>query len=233
MTVRLNQRGRGEEGSITLNHLPDEVLQQILFYCSPRDVLVNIQYTSRRFRILGHEPLLWRHHCRVGFKYWDSKHHIAQKFGGSAADVDWKTLYMHRRRIDKETTDYLDSILEGQTNRISKFKSIAEFGYDAKDTLLRHCRTVSTAHDVLARKQAFSSLVFIKSDDIYRYYAKSVLDHLHRAKALAEWRKVLTGDCVRLERALGAFDLFVLHDQHGDLVEVSDFYSTLDYGRIS
>jgi hypothetical protein len=31
---------------------------------------------------------------------------------------------------------------------------------------------------------------------------------------------VLNGASVNLERALGAFDLFVLHDQHGDLLEV-------------
>lgn len=53
-----------------------------------------------------------------------------------------------------------------------------------------------------------------------RYYANSVLDHVHRANALAEWEKVVNGETVPLERALGAFDLFVLHDQHGDLLEV-------------
>jgi F-box protein 21 len=115
-------------------------------------VLVNIQRTSKRFNRLGSEPLLWRHHCRVGFKYWDSKHRISQKFAGSVGDVDWKTLYTYRRRIDKDTTALLDSILKGQIDRISKFKSISEFGYDAKDTLLRHCRTSNDAEDVLARR---------------------------------------------------------------------------------
>lgn len=55
---------------------------------------------------------------------------------------------------------------------------------------------------------------------IPRYYASAVLDHVHRSKALAEWRKVLHGERVSLERALGAFDMFVLHDQYGDLEEV-------------
>lgn len=55
---------------------------------------------------------------------------------------------------------------------------------------------------------------------IPRYYASAVLDHVHRSKALAEWRKVLHGEGVSLERALGAFDMFILHDQYGDLEEV-------------
>ena len=55
---------------------------------------------------------------------------------------------------------------------------------------------------------------------VIRYYATAVLDHLHRSKALAQWAKLGKGGDIPLERALGAFDLFVLHDQHGDLLEV-------------
>jgi len=55
---------------------------------------------------------------------------------------------------------------------------------------------------------------------LYRYYATSILDHVHRSIALAEWSRLANGDKVSLERALGAFDLFVLHDQRGDLLEV-------------
>jgi hypothetical protein len=33
---------------------------------------------------------------------------------------------------------------------------------------------------------------------------------------------------VSLERALGSFDLFVLHDQHGDLLEVSNKKKVLE-----
>lgn len=55
---------------------------------------------------------------------------------------------------------------------------------------------------------------------VRRYYANSVLDYVHRGKAIKEWRKVLDGESVNLERALGAFDLFILHDRNGDLNEV-------------
>jgi hypothetical protein len=48
-----------------------------------------------------------------------------------------------------------------------------------------------------------------------------VLDYLHRGKALAEWHKLSRGEDIPLERALGSFDMFVLHDQHGDLQEVA------------
>jgi F-box protein 21 len=73
---------------------------------------------------------------------------------GGVGDVDWKTLFTHRKKVDAEITDILDSILEGQINRIQKFKAIADFGYDAKDALLRHCHTSEDAEDVLARRQA-------------------------------------------------------------------------------
>jgi F-box protein 21 len=152
MTAATNMARR--EHLFTLSQLPDEVLQHILFYLSPSDLLSNVQRISKRFSRLASEPLLWRHHCRVQFKYWDSKHRIKQKFLGNVGDVDWKTLYRHRKRVESETTDILDSIIAGQVNRIQKFKMIADFGYDAKDTLLRHCRTCETAVDVLARREA-------------------------------------------------------------------------------
>ncbi len=150
MTAETNTARR--EHVSGFSELPDEVLQHILYYLSPSDLLSNVQRVSKRLSRLASEPLLWRHHCRVHFKYWDSKHRIRQKFLGSVGDVDWKTLYMHRKRVEHETADILDSIIEGQVNRIQKFKMIADFGYDAKDTLLQHCRTSETAEDVLARR---------------------------------------------------------------------------------
>lgn len=56
--------------------------------------------------------------------------------------------------------------------------------------------------------------------DLNRYYSISALDHIHRAKALEEWWKLGEGVNVPLERALGAFDMFVLHGESGDLFEV-------------
>jgi F-box protein 21 len=47
-----------------------------------------------------------------------------------------------------------------------------------------------------------------------------VLDYVHRSEGLGEWSRLAKGENVPLERALGSFDLFVLHDNHGDLLEV-------------
>lgn len=55
-------------------------------------------------------------------------------------------------RTDAEVTHLLDGIIGGQIDRIRKFGWISELGYDAKDTLLRYCRTEDSAEDVLARR---------------------------------------------------------------------------------
>jgi F-box protein 21 len=140
--------------------LPDEILQLVLFHLSPQDTILNVQRVSKRLHRLGNGPLLWRYYCRVQFRYWDAKHRIRQKFRGSVGDVDWKMLYTHRKKVDIQTTQILDSILEDQVNRIKKFASIGEFGYDAKDTLVRHCRTSESAEDVLARRYYSRPSVF-------------------------------------------------------------------------
>lgn len=53
-----------------------------------------------------------------------------------------------------------------------------------------------------------------------RYYANSALDSIHRGMAVEIWSKCYetgTDPYSGLDRALGAFDLFVLHDQPQDL----------------
>ena len=136
----------------TFNVLPDEVLQHVLFYLSPQDIVLHVQRVSKRLSRLASEPLLWRSFCKWDYKYWDSKHRIHHKFIGTVGDVDWKKLYTYRKMVDMRTTELLDSILERQISRIRKFDAIAEYGYDAKDALLRHCQTNETADDVLSRR---------------------------------------------------------------------------------
>lgn len=55
----------------------------------------------------------------------------------------------------------------------------------------------------------------------HRFYSREIIDHVHRARAIEEWSRLIRGDQVSLERGLGAFDMFVLHDERGDLAEVS------------
>lgn len=134
----------------SLNHLPEEILHSILCYSHPRSAAV-LQQTSRRFRDVTGGPLLWRHYCRAYYRFWDRGHEISQKFALPASSVDWKALFMLRYHIDGSVTRLLDSILSSQTGRIEKFRAVIEFGYDAKDTLLRNSQ-VQGGHDYLARR---------------------------------------------------------------------------------
>jgi hypothetical protein len=53
-----------------------------------------------------------------------------------------------------------------------------------------------------------------------RYFSDAVLGCLHRTIAVLEWNKLKNGEHVSLERALGAYDMFVLHDREGDFDDV-------------
>lgn len=139
-------------GRTTFDELPDEILQQVLYCSPPEETLLSLQLVSKRFARLANEPLLWRYHCRVGFKYWDPRHRIKDKLAGDVGAADWRKLFCYRLRVDAQTTRNLDGILAAQTNRIVKYEEIGENGYDVKDTLLRHCRVDDSAPDVLARK---------------------------------------------------------------------------------
>ncbi|KAI9871733.1 MAG: hypothetical protein M1830_002521 [Pleopsidium flavum] len=199
---------------LSITGLPDEIIQQILYYVPPASI-PSLQQASKRFSDLTDEPLLWRYYCSTRFKYWSPEHDIKQKFGGYVTDVDWKKLYEHRCAVDRTTRRIIDSILASQMGRIEKFERIAELGYDAKDTLIQQYRVGDDAEDALAR----------------RYYSDSVLGYLHRTLAIKEWSKFKVGESVTLERALAAYDMFVLHDREGDFSYISDFFDDLA-GRI-
>lgn len=55
-----------------------------------------------------------------------------------------------------------------------------------------------------------------------RYYSNSVQGYLHRTFALKEWSKFQKGVPIPLERALAAYDMFILHDSEGDFEFVGD-----------
>ena len=135
----------------TLSGLPDEVLYCILYSTPPRSTTA-LEQTASRFKDVTNSPLLWRFYCRTYFRYWDRRHDISRKFASPAVFVDWKKLYAIRHRIDIATTATLNGILANQTGRIEKFHNIVSFGYDVKDTLLRHARVGSDQEDHLARR---------------------------------------------------------------------------------
>ena len=135
----------------SLHDLPDEVIQNIIRLLPPNCVPA-VELTSRRLNRLANEPLLWRRHCHIGFKHWDSRHNIRQKFAASASAVDWKDLFTRRYQLEQTTTKLLEDILTSQTDRIRKIQEIIDLGYDVKDVLLRHHHVQDGAEDVLARR---------------------------------------------------------------------------------
>ncbi|KAJ5116503.1 hypothetical protein N7456_000851 [Penicillium angulare] len=186
----------------SLEHLPEEIIHLILCASHPRSAAA-LEQTSHRFQNVTNEPLLWRHYCHVHYKSWDKKHNIPQRLSDPVSSVDWKTLFTLRFRADQSVSRLLDSILASQTGRIEKFRSVIDFGFDAKDTLVRHSR-VESGEDHLAR----------------RYYARALLTCLHRSIAIPEWAKLRRGEPVSIDRAMAAFDLFIPETGFGDLDEV-------------
>ena len=138
---------------LSLDSLPQEILHNILCYCSPCSCAA-LEQTARRFKCIANEPVLWRLYCRSQFKFWDARHDLARRLTGPLSAVNWKALYISRHLADRSTCQILDSILATQTGRIEKFRSILDYGCDAKDALLRNISPVVTECDYLARRSA-------------------------------------------------------------------------------
>lgn len=142
---------------VSFDHLPEEILHSIICHLHPRSAAA-LEQTSHRFENVTNGPLLWRHYCEKYYKSWDKKHEILRKLALPVSSVDWKALFVSRYHIDRAVTRLLDSILASQTGRIEKFRAVIEYGYDAKDTLLRHS-TVESGEDHLARRSVHPLLL--------------------------------------------------------------------------
>ena len=199
-------------------NLPNEIIYQILRHLPPRDV-PSLDLVSKNFREHARQPVLWREFCHDSYKFWDQRWDIRGKSAENIANVDWKGIYSQRYETDHHTTSQIDSILATQTGRIGKAETIISFGYDAKDTLLRHLQIGDDAEDVLARRYRCSPYRCVANllIALQRYYSEAVLGYMHRAAALNEWAKIRNGQDTTLERTLAAFDLFVLQDNKEDI----------------
>lgn len=210
--------------TVSLDILPQEILHAILCYCDPLSS-VALERTSRRFGGVTNEPILWRFYCQAHFQYWDSRHDMIDKLSRPISTVDWKALFVARYLMDHAASKSFDGILQTQTGRIRTSGSIVALGYDVKDTLLRNIRADPTAHDYLARRFVTCDLscwIIINAClvGVKRYYAETLLTCLHRSIAISEWAKIRNGEIVPLDRALGAFDLFIPEIGQGSLDEV-------------
>lgn len=143
-----------------LTDLPNEILFQILIHIPPH-LTPAVLLTCRKFNDVA-EPRLWRHHCRTQFRYWSQERGIQSQLLDNTVLIDWKKVFSERFIIDKKTSHCLDSIIASQSGRIEKAERILAFGYDAKDTLLRHMHVSDEAVDVLARRYRLSIPIYYR-----------------------------------------------------------------------
>ncbi|KAK4194978.1 hypothetical protein QBC40DRAFT_289796 [Triangularia verruculosa] len=197
-----------------LSDFPDEIIRHILHFVSAEDNLRNFQLVSRRLHNIANEPLLWRTYCLQHFHFWDPDHELEKKLKARASSVGWKKIWLKRRRTNREVERLLDGIVKTTRGQVRSIATICEQGLDAKDYLLDQRFTDESDNYVLAR----------------RYWAQAALDSLHRGLAVDVWSKYQGRLDSRqgLDIALGAFDMFVLHDQTHDLdyiVQALDDYA--------
>lgn len=191
----------------SLQHLPDEVVQTILSYGSADDA-ISVSTTCWRFHDIANEPLLWKGFCQNDFRYWSASHKRKEKLRDATCD-DWKALYILRSAAPRPTKRLINHIISNPIRQIDTLSSIVAIGYDAKDTLLDLFHRSPSSSNHLAQK----------------YWSHIALGCLHRSLALDEWQNLKFRDenDDSLERAVGAFDLFILDEREsGDLDDIHD-----------
>lgn len=192
-----------------LTELPVEILEAIFFHLDPQSLLAVAQSCRRIKALTSDAPLIWRHFCQTHFKTWDSRHRMDAKFAGPLSNVDWRSVFIKRVRTERETLRLLNGVLGSQCNRTQNIDKIAEFGYDAKEALLREATCDEAGEDFLAR----------------RYYANAILQRIQREMVLDVWTDLGRGADVPLEKALAAFDMFT---HAGENVEFETVAHDLD-----
>lgn len=135
-----------------LDVIPDEILQLVLYFISPEENLRGAQLASRRFHRLANEPLLWRYHCRHAFVHWSPAHDITARLAGRVSEVDWKSLFIQRKKTNFYIAQEFDHVVATKLGRSGKYEQICLLGNDAKDFLMEQSHTSDDAEDVLARR---------------------------------------------------------------------------------
>ncbi|KAF2871035.1 Hemimethylated DNA-binding protein YccV like-domain-containing protein [Massariosphaeria phaeospora] len=197
----------------SLATLPTEILEAIFLHLDPQSLVAVARTSKFNKRITTDAPIVWRHLCQTRFRFWDPRRDIAAKYAAPLSGVDWRALFIQRVVIEKDTTALLNQMLGSQQDRILHINEIAEFGYDAKDTLLREMTCPDDAEDVLAR----------------RYYANAVLERIQREMAINVWQALSSGQDMSIERALGTYDMFARAGEDvdfdtitGDVISLAD-----------
>ncbi|KAL0939469.1 F-box domain-containing protein [Colletotrichum truncatum] len=216
---------------LSLDQVPDEILLQILYYISPEDNLLSFHPLSRRLHHLANEPILWRYYCLQSFKFWHPDHRFGEQLQKPVSEVLWKRLFLSRKRRNTKVSNLFSGILATKHGRVKKFEEICLLGLDAKDFLLTQAQTSETVDDVLSR----------------RYFSNAILASIRRGIAIHIWDDLRSSEAEearrsnqalkitprRLERALAAFDMFVIQDDVGDIDDVSNTLDGLAAGFIN
>jgi F-box protein 21 len=167
----------------------DEILLQIFADVPPEDNLQSLQLVCRKFYNVGSDQTIWKRNCITSFRYWKDSRRFQNLVAGDKADVDWKEMWLARRRTNTRIGNLFDGILATKVGRLHRFRDICQFGYDAKDFLLEQLGTPDEADDVLARRWAFFSSFLLA---IARFCpARNVLSRIRRPQGLhAQARRV-------------------------------------------
>lgn len=129
----------------------DEILLDIFAHVPPEDNARSLQLVCKKFYIVANDRTIWKRNCCTSFKYWRDKHWLYDEAAKERADVDWKALWLGRKRTDAHLGRLFDNILETKVGRLERFRDICMFGYDAKDFLLQQLQA-SSPEDELARR---------------------------------------------------------------------------------
>jgi len=192
--------------------LPDELIEAIVIHLSPT-ATVAFGNTCKRCHKIADSPQIWRQHCQSTWRYWSPRHGWPERHQLPSAQAKWRQLYSVRHTTDRETLHLFDQMLQIQQFRHQHMEEISDQGYDVKDLLLSlRDNTPAEDDDYLART----------------YHANAILGQIHRAAALEQWMRLQQRRMVSLERVLGAFDMFVLSCDFGDLDDLDQ-----ELGRIA
>lgn len=131
----------------------DELLLHIFADIPPEDNLKSLQLVCRKFHAVANDQTIWKRHCITSFKFWHEQHSFHEKVANPKPDaVDWKELWLRRRRTNAHLEILFQGILDTKVGRLERFRTICDYGYDAKDFLLEQGGTDDSMEDVLARR---------------------------------------------------------------------------------
>ncbi|KAL5606424.1 hypothetical protein BROUX41_002840 [Berkeleyomyces rouxiae] len=202
--------------------LPNELIQLIINFIPPEDNLRNVQRVNRLLHFLGSDPKIWRHHCSL-MRYWSPHHEFESKLKQGLSMVNWKKLYLLRRRRNAEAEHLLSSAIESRRGRMLRLEQVSVLGLDVKQYLLDQ-----TSLNLIDRSDALAR----------RFHADVSLASMHRAMGIARALRLgphgIKGTRVALtvklpdydqqewnrndlEEVMSALDMFALTKQERDM----------------